>query len=373
MSFVWTVLLVVFGLSWVVQLLFWGYWVRPLITDSAEPHDTEVPSEQPVSIVVCAKNEAQNLQRHLPLWLGQVSDTAFEVVLVDDHSTDDTLAVAHAFAAVHPHLRVLSLTDAESAAYPGKKMALTRGIAAARYDLLLLTDADCYPASNQWLQSMRARATEHKAIVLGIAPLIGPSGLAGRFMEYEAIYTAIQYTTFALRGDPYMGVGRNMMYRKSLFDRVQGYSSHTDIASGDDDLFIRDTADTSNTAVQLSQKSFVYSAAPSTISSYLQQKRRHLSTSVVYKPRHILALGLLSFSHLHIFLYGIILLFSPLWTYIVIAISIRTGVYGVRMAQILTKLRHRHLLPHVLLLDVGMLIYYTIGTLYLVSTKRNKW
>ncbi len=207
--------------------------------------------------------------------------------------------------AKYPDRIRIGQTSAEDAAHPGKKRALAQAITMAKYDQLLLTDADCVPATHHWLKEMSRPFSEDKKIVLGLAPYNVSSSFLNKVVAYETAHTAMQYTSFAKLGLPYMGVGRNLAYHRSLFYKVNGFNSHEHIASGDDDLFIKEVADEKNTAIVESQNTYCWSDPPANWRLWYKQKQRHLSTSTVYSTKHKVALGLYSITQL--LTYGLIL------------------------------------------------------------------
>lgn len=241
-----------------------------------------------VSIVVVFKNELENLQRLVPQMLAQRYPN-FEVIMCDDYSSDGSFEYANSLN----DLRMKAMKASKD--LPGKKFALREAIKYANGDKILVTDADCLPASSDWVGSM-VRHTNDKKILLGYSPHEKASGFLNKFIRFETYFTALQYLNYALAKIPYMGVGRNMMYDKSLF--IAKAPSSDKLISGDDDLFINAVADKSNTAINICPESYVYTSPSSSWSNFFKQKRRHVSASVAYKFRHQFLLGLFSLSHL---------------------------------------------------------------------------
>lgn len=238
----------------------------------------------PLSLIVCARNEAAHLEAHLPLWLEQ-KYPEFELIVVDDGSSDATGAVLRRWAAKNPRLRPLS----HLAEGPGKKGALAAGIAAARYPHLVLTDADCRPLSRHWLAQVGA-ALGQKKLALGYGRITG-KGLLGGLVAFETVQTAFQYWAAALAGRPYMGVGRNMAYHRSVYEAAGGFAAHADLASGDDDLLLARQAPGA-AAILPQQEALTVSPAPPTWRAWWRQKARHYSTSWRYSPRRRFFLAL---------------------------------------------------------------------------------
>lgn len=243
---------------------------------------------EPVSVVICAKNEENNLKRYLPQILEQ-DYPVFEVLVIDDSSTDATLTILNKLKEAHPHLMVIENTNADE--YIGKKKALSLGIKNSSYEHLLLTDADCRPASENWLKSMVDQFLE-KQIILGIGATTKQNTFINKVVRWETLQTAIEYNSFALAKMPYMGVGRNLAYEKSLFNNVGGFESHIGLPSGDDDLFVTESGEYSEVGMRLNPDAFTYSSSPKNLNVWWRQKRRHMSTSSFYRfwPKVLLTL-----------------------------------------------------------------------------------
>ncbi len=348
----------------IVQLAYWlGVFSRLALY--RQPPPAQQPQE-PISVIVCARNEAENLQKNLPSLLAQ-DYPDFEVIVVNDASTDKTLSVLLDFQRKNPKLRIVNLTTKINR---GKKAALNKGIEAANFDLLFLTDADCRPASNQWLSFMQPFVKGRVKVGLGYSPYLRATGVLNAFIRFETVYSAIQYFSFAFAGLPYMGVGRNLAYRKSLFVQHGGFATHTEVTSGDDDLFVNEVADSRNTRVVLSPDTFVFSTPKSSWRGYYRQKTRHLSTGARYKLKHKLLLGLISGSHFGHYMSGIALaFFFELEMIVIINYLARMGVVSLMYYWILRKLRDPWLLPWVPLFDALYILYYLLFTPALFKTK----
>jgi glycosyltransferase involved in cell wall biosynthesis len=259
-----------------------------------------------VSVIVCAWNELENLKELLPQLNNQDYKT-FEVIIVDDRSWDGTYDYLLTECAAYQKVRFLRIEETPNH-LSSKKYALTLGIRSAKYDTVLLTDADCRPQSSLWIREMAACMTPEKEIVLGFSPYFKVKGFLNNLIQYETFITALQYFSFALMGVPYMGVGRNLMYRKSLFLKNKGFAKHTNIVGGDDDLFMNDVARAENTAVCLNPDAFVYSFPKTTWQTWYRQKRRHLSVSKHYKLQNKILLGGLATTQIFTWLTFIILI-----------------------------------------------------------------
>ncbi|MBK0370822.1 glycosyltransferase [Flavobacterium agrisoli] len=260
----------------------------------------------PVSVIVCAKNEEENVKKYIPL-LAEQNYPDFEIVLIDDASSDETLEVFEQFEILYPNVRLVKVKNNE-AFWGNKKYALTLGIKAAKKEYLLFTDADCFPNSKDWITAMTSQFTLNKTIVLGYGGYQKRErSLLNKIIRFETILTAIQYFSWAKVGKPYMGVGRNLAYKKEEFFNVNGFINHIQVRSGDDDLFINEAATKTNTTIAYAPESFTYSDPKETYKEWFNQKRRHVATASHYKLFDQIQLGLFYSSQLLFFLLAILL------------------------------------------------------------------
>ncbi len=270
-----------------------------------------------VSVLISARNESDNLYENLPLILEQ-DYPHFEVIVINHQSVDDSYHILNAYAHQYKNLRVIEVERSQHLK-PGKKLPLTLGIKGAQYDHLFFTDADCRPGSNQWLKSMAQYFTNEKEIVIGYAPYIQKQGLLNKIIRFDTTWIAMNYFSMALAKMPYMGVGRNLAYTKNLFNSVNGYKSHYSITSGDDDLFIQETATKTNFAINLDPASFCYSEGSSNWENWYMQKTRHFTTSGRYNVFKKAMLGIYPFSMLMLTISFVILMFDDNFRWITLS------------------------------------------------------
>ncbi|MCB0641457.1 MAG: glycosyltransferase [Phaeodactylibacter sp.] len=278
-------------LATALQLLLWRFVYGRLQPTSAATSETQ----SGVSVVICARNDAANLQTNLPAVLAQ-EYPLFEVLVVNDHSADETTPVLEDFQKRYPQLRILHLKEKG-----GKKQALQAGVDAAQHPYLLLTDADCTPASAQWIQEMMAARSGNTQIVLGYAPYFKASGWLNRFVRFETVMTGLQYLSLAQTGIPYMGVGRNLLIERALHLQYRA-QLRNDLLSGDDDLMINAAATAANTRICLSPTTFCWSKPAPSWSAFWQQKIRHLSIGQHYRPAHQLLVAAIAFSQFGVYM-----------------------------------------------------------------------
>lgn len=229
-----------------------------------------------VSVLICAKNEANQLSKNLPMVLLQ-KEISYEVIVVNDQSEDDTQNILNNFQQKFAHLKVYQ-TKGKS----NKKKALQLAKSKSSGHVYVLTDADCKVNSDVWLKLMVSNLNHQHAVVLGYGPYISTDTFLNKLQRFETLTTAMQYFTAALYGNAYMGVGRNLAYSKNLDQNIQFTSKQEKILSGDDDLWIQQAKRLTKFHIQLNQKSFAYSHAKSSWAAWWHQKRRHITTANAY-------------------------------------------------------------------------------------------
>jgi len=359
-----------FLFAWIFQAVHYLYIMAAF--NRVKPQ-TPNPSPPPVSVVICAKNEAENLRNFLPLILNQNYHN-FQVIVVNDCSTDDTELVLAKLKRTNQNLYYTSI-PVDKKFFHGKKLALTIGIKAAKHEHVVLTDADCYPTSDRWLQNMASSFTPDKKIILGYGAYRKEKGFLNLLIRYETFWNAVQYFGFASTFKPFMGVGRNIAYEKQLFNDSSQFKNNLTVASGDDDLFLVEMAKPANTTICFSPENHTLSVPSATYRDWESQKSRHLTSSVFYP---FFVKGWLFFEFLTR---------QILWvfTFCSIIFSIFTPIIGVLFAlHILIKLivlnisgkklAEKQLFWAMLLFD--WLIPIWIGALWisnLLRPKKNRW
>lgn len=356
----------VFGIALIVQLYYYLVVYRKFLY--SKPARVK-RKQDPVSVIICARNEAENLDANLPAVLTQKYPD-YEVIVVNDCSNDHTDEILGKYLKKYKHLHTTNINEDKKFAH-GKKLAVTIGVKAAKNDILVFTDADCQPVSNLWLARMQRNFTEKKAIVLGYGGYYTGKSLLNNYIRYETLMIAMQYFSYARSGHPYMGVGRNLAYRKSLFFANKGFASHYHLLSGDDDLFVNETANKENTAVEFSAESHTRSLTKRTVGEWIKQKRRHLTTSRYYKSKHKFLLGTELFSRFLYYGMFIYLLVNRMYPdYILPAFGLRLALQIVFTKKAMKLLNEKNLLLSSLFFDVFSLL--TNFTLFITNQLRFK-
>jgi biofilm PGA synthesis N-glycosyltransferase PgaC len=282
-------------------------------------------SFKPVSVIICARNELKNLRNFLPIIMDQ-DYPDYQVVVVNDCSWDESGKYLDEMEDAFKNLKIVNIREQEKYQH-GKKFALTLGIKAAIHEHILLTDADCRPAHRNWIRQMMAGFTDKKEIVIGYGAYDKEPGLLNKWIRFDTVMNALLYLGRAMKGKAYMGVGRNMGYTKSLFFRNKGFANHYHIMSGDDDLFINETATRDNTSVVIEPESFTYSKPKTSLVTWIYQKRRHMSAGSYYKSSDRIFVGNYYFS---LFLFWLMLILAILvklnWQIVVGIVAIRLTI-----------------------------------------------
>ncbi len=368
-------LFVLYAGSALIQLFyFWGIFSRFAFHKKKQI----INNKKPISVVICAKNEYTNLKKNLPLILEQDYPN-FEVVVVNDCSEDDSNFLLKSFSKTYPHLNVVTITKNINF-FKGKKFALAIGIKAAKNELLILTDADCIPKSNQWISEIQKYFSDKTQIVLGYSGFERKKGLLNKIIRFDTIMSAIQYFSWAMAGKPYMGVGRNLAYNRELFFKVKGFSSHYHIPSGDDDLFINQVATKNNVAIEYSYESQTISPAKSSYHEWVIQRKRHFAAGFHYKRFHKIFLGMFSLSNFFFYLSFIplttFLLIDKLYNPIIIVIFLlflKIVSQLIILKKSMNKLVEKNLLLISPILDFIFVIINPLIALSNIIVKENKW
>lgn len=326
----------------------------------------------PVSVVICAKNEEHNLKRNLPFILNQDYEN-FEVVVVDDNSTDESWFFLKSLQQEYSNLKVIRLSENVNF-FSGKKFPLSIGIKSASYNHLLLTDADCRPSSDMWIRLMASGFGRDRQIVLGFGNYEEKKGFLNLMIRFETLYTAMQFFSFAIAGIPYMGVGRNLAYTKQLFNAHKGFSKHYNIISGDDDLFINAAADKVNTGYVLHPGAFTVSVPHSSWSAWWKQKRRHMTTGVWYKWKHKVLLSMYPISLLLFYVSLIFAIQEQNNFYYVLSLLILKIIFDIIIyRKVSEKFTGKNLYFFSFIFEILLILLY--GMIFLVNlfSKQKKW
>ena len=283
------ILLVIIGVAFIHQIYFYLRYLRlgGKVTSQTDS-DVQLPA---VSVIVCAHNEYDNLQDYLSILLEQ-DYPCYEVIVVDDSSEDGSDLLLERWSRQYGNL-YHTFVPRGARVLSNKKLALTIGIKAAHHDYLLLTDADCRPESKFWIREMmQGFANQQTEVVLGFSPYFEKKGLLNHLIGYDTLFNGLQYMGMARAGKPYMGVGRNLAYKRETFFSVGGFKGLLGNRAGDDDLFVNRIANAANTVVVNNPNSIVWSVPKTTWREWFHQKRRHLSVSPQYRTKSKIQLTL---------------------------------------------------------------------------------
>lgn len=235
----------------------------------------------PISVIICTHEEPENLRRNLTTVLEQ-DYPQFEVIVINNGNTDESEDYLTSMADKYSHLYHSFVPDS-SRYISRKKLAITLGVKASKYEWLVFTDAKCLPQSNQWLRLMARNFTSRTQIVLGYSGYERGKSWLHKQVCFDNLFTSMRYLGFALAGSPYMGIGRNMAYRKELFYRQKGFSAHLNLQRGDDDLFINKVATAENTRVETDAKALVRIQPVLSTKDWSEEKISYASTAKLYQ------------------------------------------------------------------------------------------
>lgn len=367
----WLIIAGIFLLSFLVQMFYYLCFFLRLVLYRYS--DTIINSEEAVSVIICARNEAKNLENNLPYILEQDYPN-YEVVVVNDCSEDNTDEVLDRFKRKYKKLRSTILKKDLKFRH-GKKLALTIGMKSAIYDYVLLTDADCRPSSPLWISQMQKHFLPPNKIVLGYGSYERKPGLLNKLLRFDTFFIAMQYLSFALAGLPYMGVGRNLAYKRSLFFENKGFASHLMIESGDDDLFINQVASKENTKVEFSHLAHTCSIPPKCWTEWYRQKRRHLTTGPYYSRSTRFLLGMEMSSRLLFYISFIILVVNNiLLLYVLGLFFIRLITSTIILNSGMNRLNEKNLLLLSPIFDIFIFLFniFCVAS-NLINQNRSRW
>ncbi|OFX62084.1 MAG: hypothetical protein A2046_16740 [Bacteroidetes bacterium GWA2_30_7] len=327
----------------------------------------------PLSVVICAKNEEVNLENNLTFVLEQ-DYPDFEVIVVNDGSWDETESVLARYKEKYCHLKVTKIPEEKKFHY-GKKLAITVGIKAASNEWIVFTDADCKPSSKYWLRNIQQNIKNNSSIILGYGKYEIKKGFLNKFIRFDTLFIAMKYFSYAINGNAYMGIGRNLAYKKTLFFNNKGFANHLKLSSGDDDLFINETATSNNVEIEYSHDSHTISEPKLTFTDWANQKRRHLTTGFYYKAKHkfLLTLENVSLVLFYSTIFSSIIYFNLLG-FFVSAFILRLTVQLIITKKAMILLNEKNLLLYSPLLELMLpfLYLYFVMSSYFIQ-KRNRW
>ncbi len=363
------VLFSIFAIAFVDQLIYYWFVFSKLAFHRPKKQGKK-PS--PVSVVICARNEYHLLKKNLSKILEQ-DYPDFEVVVVNDSSTDETIEFLKDCERKYSNISIVNITQNLNF-FSGKKFPLSLGIKSAKNELLLLTDADCEPASNSWLKNMALAFTPKTEIVLGYSPIKPAKGFLNTLMRYNTMQTAIQYLSYALMGKTYMGVGRNLAYRKSMFYKSKGFISQYKLQSGDDDLFINRVATKKNTRIEVHPDSFMFSDGKPNFSLWFRMKKQTINIARYYKGGTKFLRGnynLSQFVFYALFVVLLILGYNSLFVLTLFAFRLLTQLLIIKKCMFV--LSERKLLLISPLLELLMMFLHISVRISNIFIKQNKW
>ncbi len=367
-----------FLISTLLQCCYQFYFFSRILFFIDTKSNKIIFKEQPISILICAKNEAQNLKNNLPQVLSQKyhnknGECLFEVIVVDDASSDNTQEIITALQLQFSNLRLIRIPPDANRNFKGKKFALSKGVEASKNDFLLFTDADCMPNSLEWLSTMTSALLQGKELVAGYSGYYKHNGWLNAFIRWETVHTLLQYSTYLLAGKPYMAVGRNLACTKSAFLKAQNSKIWNELPSGDDDLLVNLVANEHNMALVLSNEAFTYSEAKADFNAWVHQKQRHLSTGKYYNLDTKLLLGMYALSHAIMWVSFFAILFYGNYEIALAVFSIRMFFLFIVFSATTKKTNEGKLLYFLPIFDLGWMVYNFVFSPFIFLKNKQHW
>ncbi len=220
------VIILIFFLTWYVLVIaLIAGWPKPAGNSRTR---VEFPVGLRISVIVPVRNEEENLPALLEDLLNQTV-LPYEIIVADDHSSDQTQLVVRQFAARYPCIKLISLPEN----IVGKKAALQLAIAISKGEIIVTTDGDCR-VGVQWLENIGSAFSDvHVQMVAGPVLFADHNPVARLLNVEQVVLQSAAVASFRL-GYPLFCSGANMAFRKSAFEEVKGYEGFAHLASGDD-------------------------------------------------------------------------------------------------------------------------------------------
>jgi glycosyltransferase involved in cell wall biosynthesis len=368
MSNIEIIALIIFLISFLFQFYFYCFlFIKVVRINTSNPAKTK-NAKLPVSIIIAARDEAKNLKKNLPLILQQ-NYFQFEVIIANDYSDDNTIDIIKFFQQDYSNLALINNVGKQ-----GKKSALTSAILSSKYERLLLIDADCYPTSNRWIELMTLNFSQEKQIVLGLGMYKKERNISNSFIRYDTMIIALQYISAALTGNTYMGVGRNLAYTKELWNKNDGFNTHKNIISGDDDLFISQASTKNNTAICTHPESVTISDSAKSFYEYIKQKARHLNTTHKYNFAGLFHSGGELVFRTLFFLSTLIFINSDIFFALLSILIIRLILITIIIRLFSRKINNEIPIPYIIIFDIFAPVFYVFLLFYkLLIHNKKQW
>lgn len=326
----------------------------------------------PLSVIIAVKNDEYNIKNKLVEILEQ-DYPKYEVIVVNDASTDDTEYILKGLSVVYPHLKVVNIVENVNK-FQGQKFPISIGIKSAKYEHLVLTKADCKPNSFEWLKYIASGFKSGKEIVLGYAAVENRKGLLNKLIQYDHGMRAMNYLSFALSKKPYLGEGYNLAYKKSLFYKAGGFIKHYNLSSGDDDMFINQVTNGKNTSVVLTTPSQIRFDSIRTHKDWMKIKKGNIISQKHFRFSHRARLKILPISTV-LFYLSIVAMFlvSIPWQYAVIALLLKYILQIIVYYKGFKRLKIKKIHIFAPIFEIYQILLNTILEIRILSTKKSKW
>ena len=298
----------------------------------------------PISVIICTKNQEQNVLNYIPLLLNQ-NYPNFEIVLIDNASSDGTLDVFEEFEKNNSNIKLVKVENNE-AFWGNKKFALTLGIKAAKNEYLLFTDPQCYPTSTEWIAEMSTHFSKEKTIILGYNSIIKiKNSFLNKLIRFENLLSSTQAFGWAKAGKPYTGNGKNLAYKREEFFKTNGFIEHMKTRTGEDALFINQAANSNNTTICTSKNSTILTNETPNFKQWIHTTRIVYNNHSKFKLFDKLQLKTFYTSQLLVIILPIILLANQYqWIIVASLLTTRYIITWITLGYSANKLNQKDLL-----------------------------
>jgi hypothetical protein len=335
--------------------------------------ESGIQTRQPVSVILSGRDITPGMEDNLDKILKQ-DYPDFEVVIVNESPDEDNRLYLETLARKYPKLKIINIGENLNF-FKGLKFPLSIGIKSSKNDIIIITDIYSIPKSSKWIESIQSNFNQKTDIVLGFSTYPHKIGLFNQWLRFDNLQTSVRYLSFALLGMPYMGVGRNLSYRKTLFYKSHGFTSHYTLITGEDDLFVNQVAQKDSTRIEISEDSHTIFEGKIGFLEWLIQRKMHLETQMYFKLRHRVILGLNSVSLLLFYsAFAILLIYAPaFWILFLSVFGVRTISSMFITKKCMMKLNEKELLLLSPVYELLLLIIIIFLRLSIIFIKSNKW
>jgi glycosyltransferase involved in cell wall biosynthesis len=327
----------------------------------------------PVSVVLVTKDEQENLKERLPVILEQQYPD-FEVVIVNNASSDETEFVLKVFQKIYPQLKVVNLYSEAPNKFLGKKYPLSIGIKSAKNDCVLLTNVNCVPNSLFWIMNMVRGLSQTRNTIIGFNFYEREKTLFNSLVQYDTIINAINYGGMALLGNPYKATGDNIIISREEFFNSGSFLSLYNVACGDMELYVNRITKGKKTSVILNEEAYIKTETPQSFSLWCRYKKRNIKTAYYYKFLDKLLVAIPSWTTLFFYATFVTLfLLNFPWQWILTGCILKFAIQIIFFQNASKVLMKNNLCIFAPLFEIFFLVFNTIMGISVLFSRKDRW